>query len=146
MKKNLQELADLLNKALTTEYQARVQYLTDLELIRGTDSIPLREKLAELADEEAGHASKLRSLLADYLMVTPVADMAKVTIASNIPAILTTNLKAEHDAIDLYHKAYIKAKECQPDLPYSYEQFEHTIRHIIMDEEEHIIELQQLQK
>jgi rubrerythrin len=61
--------------------------------------------------------------------------------ASGIPKILRVNLKNEKEAIDFYKQIYRKVTEHKEALPYEYETLEHEIRHIIIEEQEHVTEL-----
>jgi rubrerythrin len=51
------------------------------------------------------------------------------------------NLKGEKDAIDFYKQIYQKAMDNKKELQYEYETLEHELRHIIIDEQEHVSEL-----
>jgi bacterioferritin (cytochrome b1) len=55
--------------------------------------------------------------------------------------ILEVNLKGEKAAIDFYQKIYKTVLEQKNDLQYKFEALEHEIRHIIIEEEEHVTEL-----
>jgi len=54
------KLIDLLNKALSMEYQAIIQYRTHAELIVGEDYEPIKARLLETAADEEKHAERLR--------------------------------------------------------------------------------------
>ena len=144
MKKNLQELTVMLNKGLELEHAARIQYLSHAEILNGPMSEPLRARLREIAGDEAKHEGMFRTLISDYLNSVPSTGIAETKQAENCPAILKVNLSSEKDAIDFYRKIYKKVKECQEELVNSYETFEHEIRHIIIEEQEHVVELEQL--
>jgi len=53
-------------------------------------------------------------------------------------------LAAEKAAVDFYTKIMEKIKEEKENLPYEFWKLEHDVRHVIMDEQEHIAELRQL--
>ena len=144
MKKASKELVGMLNKALETEHQAYVQYLSHAELVDGLNSEAIEARLKEIAEDEEKHQEKLRMLIGKYLYETPSMGMAKTHSAKTIVDILKANLKDEFEAVDLYLKILKKLHEEKESLPYQYLKLEHEIRHIIMDEQEHIAELNQL--
>lgn len=141
MSKLKKELAGLLNKALELEHAARIQYLAHAELIRGLESEKIIERLKEIASDEAGHEDKFRNLIGNYLNEEPSMGIAQTHKASQTVEILEVNLKSEKEAIDFYKQVYNKVVENKQDLQYEFETLEHEIRHIILDEEEHAVEL-----
>ena len=144
MKKASKELVSMLNKALETEHQAYVQYLSHAELVDGLNSEPIEARLKEIAEDEEEHQEKLRTIIGKYLYETPSMGMAKTHTATTIVDILKANLKDEFEAVDLYLKILNKLNEEKENLPYQFLKIEHEIRHIVMEEQEHIAELKQL--
>jgi len=57
---------------------------------------------------------------------------------------LEVNLADEKHAVDVYLGILDKIKEMKNELRYEYFQLEHGVRHVIMDEQEHISELKLL--
>jgi rubrerythrin len=57
---------------------------------------------------------------------------------------LEANLADEKHAVDFYTEILDKVKDMKDELKYEYFQLEHTLRHIIQDEQEHISELKVL--
>jgi bacterioferritin (cytochrome b1) len=139
-----EELITMLNQALALEHAAEIQYLAHAELIKGTNSEKLIERIKEIASDEAKHADKFRTLISSYLGGEPAMELAATHKASGIENILNTNLKDEKIAIDFYKKILDKVLANKDKLTYCYERLEHEIRHIILDEEEHVVELVQL--
>jgi bacterioferritin (cytochrome b1) len=135
------ELIEMLNQALRLEHTARIQYLTHSEMIKGENAEKLIERLKEIASDEEKHESKFRSLISNYLNGEPVMDLAETHRATELKNILEINLKGEKDAIDYYKKIYQKVTENRSALQYTYETLEHEIRHVIVDEQEHVTEL-----
>lgn len=129
------KLVDLLNKALTMEYQAAIQYRTHAELIAGQDYEPIAARLKEIAGDEDKHAEKLRTRIA-MLGAVPATVPAKVSVSDEIPAVLKINVAGEREAIAIY-------REILP-LCRSNVLLEHEIRHILMEEMEHTEEIEQL--
>jgi bacterioferritin (cytochrome b1) len=85
-----------------------------------------------------------RTLIASYLDGVPCMEIAETHPAHDTKAILTTNLADEKTAIDFYKTIYKKVVEHKDDLPYEFTTLEHELRHIILDEEEHVTELKTL--
>jgi len=136
-----QELIKMLNQALELEHAARIQYLAHAELINGLGAEKLVERLKEIASDEAKHEDMFRNLIASYLGGEPSMGLAETHTAKEITKILEVNLKGEKDAVDFYKQIYKKATENKDAFPYEFETLEHEIRHVILDEQEHIIEL-----
>jgi rubrerythrin len=68
-------------------------------------------------------------------------DLAPTHTAQGIKEILEINLKGEKEAIDFYKQIYKKVIENKEQLQYEFETIEHEIRHVIIDEQEHVVEL-----
>jgi bacterioferritin (cytochrome b1) len=135
------ELTEMLNQALRLEHAARIQYLTHAELIKGENAEAQIARLKEIASDEQKHEEKFRGLIGNYLNGEPVMDLAETHRATDLKGILEINLKGEKDAIDYYKKIYQKVTENKTSLQYTFETLEHEIRHIIVDEQEHVTEL-----
>jgi bacterioferritin (cytochrome b1) len=138
------ELVTMLNNALKMEHQARIQYLTHAEQIVGLNAEPIIERLRELASDEAKHEEKFRDLIANYLDGIPTMEMAPAHSANDTLAILNTNLQDEKGALDFYRSIYSKIIENKAAFTYEFETLEHTVRHIIIEEQEHVVELKTL--
>lgn len=136
-----EEIIKMLNQALELEHMAYVQYLSHAEQIDGLNAEPVIARLREIAQDEAGHQKKFRTLIGDYLGGVPSTGIAKAYPAKTIKEILEINLKNEKEAVDLYKKILEKINEEKDNLSYEFFQLEHELRHIIMDEQEHIAEL-----
>jgi bacterioferritin (cytochrome b1) len=135
------ELIKMLNYALQLEYAAIIQYRTHAEMLSGPCSEKLIERLKEIAGDEEKHAEKFRTLISSYLDGEPVMTLAETHKAENLDKILSINLKDEKTAVDFYKDIYRKVIENKDKLQYTFETLEHEIRHIILDEQEHITEL-----
>jgi len=138
------ELIDMLNQALRLEHAARIQYLAQAELVTGLNSEAIVARLKELASDEAEHEEKFRTLIASYLGGEPTMEMAPTHKAKNTTNILKVNLKDEKTAIDFYKQIYAKILANKDKFPYSFETLEHEVRHIILDEQEHVTEIEAL--
>ena len=135
------ELVDMLNHALELEHAARIQYLAHAELIKGINAEKLIERLKEIAADEQKHEEMFRELIGSYLGGEPVMSLAPTHSAGEIKKILEVNLKGEKDAIDFYKQIYRKVTDNKNDLQYEFETLEHSLRHVIIDEQEHVVEL-----
>lgn len=135
------ELVEQLNDALMLEHAARNQYLAHAELLKGIYAEPVIKRLREIASDEEKHQQKFRTLIGDYLGGEPVMDSAETHRAGKTEDILKVNLKDEKHAIDVYEGIYKKVVDSKDALKYEFETLEHEIRHVIMDEQEHVTEL-----
>jgi bacterioferritin (cytochrome b1) len=138
------ELIDMLNQALRLEHAARIQYLAHAEQITGLNAESIIARLRELASDEAKHEAKFRTLISDYLDGIPCMEIAATHPEKEIKAILNTNLHDEKTAIDFYKTIYKKIIENKEAFPYEFETLEHEVRHVILDEQEHVVELKTL--
>lgn len=138
------ELVTMLNEALKLEHAARIQYLAHAELIVGLNTEPLVARLKEIASDEAKHEGMFRNLIANYLDGVPCMELAETHPAKDIKSILDTNLHDEKVAIDFYKSIYKKIVDNKDKFPYEFETLEHVVRHVILDEQEHVIELKTL--
>lgn len=127
-----------LNYALTTEYQAVIQYLTHASIAKGIDSDVVISLLKHIAEEEMKHAEILRERIF-WLGGTPTTDVDKRILAKDINQILKVNTKAEEDAIKMY-KGILKMLNHIEDV----EVYE-AIEKILEDEIEHWEEFKRLQ-
>lgn len=135
------KLVVMLNKALELEHAARIQYLAHAELVTGLNAETVRDRLQEIASDEEKHEEKFRTLIGDYLGGEPSMGLAPTHPAKDIPGILKINLENEKEAIDFYKQIYRKVMESKDSLPYEFETLEHEVRHIIIEEQEHVTEL-----
>lgn len=138
------ELVTMLNQALKMEHQARIQYLTHAEQVSGVNAEPIIARLRELAEDEEKHEGKFRNLIGSYLGGVPSMEIAETHAAKGVDSMLEVNLKDEKGAIDFYKKIYAKILESKDALPYEFEALEHEVRHIILEEQEHVTELKTL--
>ena len=139
-----EELARLLNQALELEQAARIQYLCHAELVDGLNAEPIIARLKEIAGDEEKHEKMFRELLGSYLGATPSMKLAETHPAASIEDILKTNLADEKHAVDVYTGIHKRLTEMKDDFTYEYYQLEHTLRHVIGEEQEHISELKLL--
>lgn len=136
-----EKLVTMLNQALELEHAARIQYLAHAELINGLGAEKIIERLKEIASDEEKHQEMFRNLIGSFLGGEPSMGLAETHKAKDTKDILEVNLKNEKEAIDFYKKIYEEVIGNKKDLQYEFETLEHDIRHVILDEEEHVVEL-----
>lgn len=135
------ELIEMLDQAIRLEHAAAIQYRTHAEAVTGINAETIIERLQELAADEDKHAAKFRKLIGSFLGGIPTMEIGPTHSANDINKILEVNLHDEKSAIDFYKQIYHKIIENKDHLKYNFVTLEHDIRHIILDEEEHITEL-----
>jgi len=137
-----EKILQLLNHALELEHSAHIQYLGHAELIGGLEAEPIIARLKEIASDELKHQAKFRELIG-LLGGVPSLKMAPAYPAKTMKEILVQNIKAEKEAIDTYKKILVELKKEKAN--YYDLLLEHEIRHIAMEEQEHLTELELLQ-
>jgi len=139
-----EKLIKMLDRALGMEHAARIQYLSHAEIVDGINAEPIIARLKELADDEKSHEDTFREMIGGYLGGIPAMAVGKTRTAGTIEEILKVNLAAEKEAVDFYLEIYDKIVEMKDDLKYEFFQLEHSMRHVIQDEQEHISEIKLL--
>ena len=134
-------LVKMLNQALELEHSANIQYLSHAQIVDGLDSEPIIGRLKEIAGDEAKHAELFRELIGNYLGGVPSMGIAETHPARTVKEILEANLADEKHAVDVYSGILDKVGAMKDELKYEYFQIEHTLRHVIQDEQEHIAEI-----
>ena len=137
-------LTEMLNKGLRLEHGARLQYLSHVEMVSGIMSEPVVVRLKEIAEDERKHEEIFRDLIGGYLGGIPTMGLEDTHKAGDLKNMLEVNLKDEKDAIDFYRGIYEKIVANKKKLRYEFETLEHGIRHVIIDEQQHVSELSQL--
>lgn len=137
-----EKIIELLNHGLELEHAAFVQYLSHAEIVDGMTAEPIIARLKEIANDEKTHQEKFRTLIGD-LGGIPSVDFAPRHPAKTIRQILEVNLKDEKTAVDTYRKILEELNK-EKTKGYYDSLLEHEIRHILMEEQEHITELELL--
>jgi len=138
------DIAVMLHEAFELEHAARIQYLSHAQILRGPGSEAIVSRLEEIAQDELKHQCMFRELIGSYLGEIPSMGVSKTSLAKDLKSVLEINLRDEKEAIDLYKSIYSKAAENKAALPYCHEAIEHGLRHIIIDEQDHAVQLSQL--
>jgi len=137
-----EKIIDLLNHALELEHAAYVQYLSHAEVVDGINAEPIIARLKEIADDEKKHQDEFRTLIG-ALGGVPSMEIAETHPAKSIAEILEVNLKDEKIAVDTYRKILEELKK-EKGKGYYDHLLEHEVRHVLMEEQEHITELELL--
>lgn len=137
-----EEIIQLLNHALELEHAAYVQYLSHAEVVDGETAEPIIARLKEIAGDEKIHQDKFRKLIG-LLGGIPSRGLAPTHPAQTIQEILLQNIKDEKEAVDTYRKI-IEALKKEKGKGYYDHLLKHEVRHILMEEQEHITELELL--
>ena len=137
-----ERILQLLNHALELEHAAFVQYLSHAEVVDGINAEPIIARLKEIAGDEKNHQDKFRTLIG-LLGGVPSMNISETHPAKSIKEILEQNLKDEKEAVDTYRKILEDLKKEKGQGYYDF-LLEHEVRHILMEEQEHITELELL--
>jgi len=99
-------LLDALNKSVAREMQVSIQYMRHHVMAVGIGSAAVSEIFQKIAVEEMKHAEKFAERL-NYLGGVPTTKPDPIMVGGDLTKMLSDDLKAEEEAIQLY-KAYIK--------------------------------------
>jgi len=136
------KILELLNHGLELEHAAYIQYLSHAELVDGVNAEPIIARLKEIAGDEKNHQDKFRTLIG-ILGGVPSMKIAPTHAAKDLREILEVNLKDEKEAVDTYRKILEELRKEKGQGYYDH-LLEHDLRHILMEEQEHITELELL--
>jgi len=131
-----EKLLDLLNKDLSLEYTACIQYTQHQAVMKGARYQSIQKELIIHAQEELAHAVIISSQL-DYLGKTPTVEMPPPKVSSDTVEMLNQDLEGENDAIARYTARIKQAEEL--DLYH----LAHQLRNILIVEQEHAMDLEQ---
>ena len=133
MEKN--ELIALLNKDLTMEYSAAIQYIQHAAKITGAQYQSTQKELVIHANEEIGHAIVLAEQIA-FLGGDPTIDVAERYVSDDSTEMLKQDLDGELDAVRRYKERVAQAAEIGE---YG---LKRALEDILIMEEEHARDLQ----
>ena len=97
---------EFLNKALSIEYSAVIQYCQHSALVQGTDRAVYEEFFNESSEEARGHAK----LVSDWIVSlggVPTIEAANIKQATSVVDMLQQDLETEMEALDTYFPGYI---------------------------------------
>ena len=130
-----EKLLELLNKDLSLEYTACVQYTQHQGVIKGAMYQTIQKELVVHAQEELAHATTLVAQIA-YLGGVPTVDMPTPKISNDSRTMLQQDLDGENDAIKRYTLRISQAEEL--NLYHLAQQ----LRNILAVEQEHAMDLE----
>jgi len=105
-----EEMIDLLNKDLTLEYSAAIQYIQHQAVLKGAKYQSIQKELIVHANEEIGHAIQLADQIA-YLGGTPTIEIGERLIADDGEEMLKQDLAGEKDAVARYRVRIAQARD-----------------------------------
>ncbi len=130
------KLIELLNRDLSLEYTACVQYTQHQGVLKGAMYQSMQKELVIHAQEELAHATILASQI-DYLGGVPTIEMPVPKISANNEEMLAQDLEGENDAINRY---IVRIKQAEELNLYHLAQ---QLRNILAVEQEHAMDLEQ---
>lgn len=130
------ELIELLNKDLTKEYAAAIQYIQHAAVMTGAQFGDIIKEMKVHANEEIDHAIVLADQI-DFLGGTPTADVGKIHTTGDNNKMLEQDLAGEEDAIARYKERVEQAEELKEFA------LAQQLRIILAMEQEHAMDLRQ---
>ena len=128
------KLIELLNEDLDREYQAIIAYTVYSQVLKGAAYTDIARELEVHAGEELAHALKISKQI-DYLGGTPTTVPKPVKLSEKPEDLLRFDLENERETIGHY-RTRIRQAEAMGEFALS-----ETIRQIIVQEQEHAIDL-----
>jgi bacterioferritin len=129
-----EEMIELLNEDLAGEYQAIIAYTVYSQTLKGAAYTDIARELELHAGEELLHAIRIAKQI-DYLGGMPVVTPKPVKVTSNPVEMLRADLENERATVGRYRER-IRQAEAMGEFALS-----ETLREIIMQEQEHEIDL-----
>ncbi len=105
-----EEMIELLNKDLTLEYSAAIQYINHSALVTGAEYQAMQKELVVHANEEIGHALVLADQIA-YLGGNPTIEVAERHTSDDSTEMLKQDLEGEKDAVRRYRERIGQARD-----------------------------------
>jgi bacterioferritin len=130
-----EEIIGLLNKDLSMEYAAAVQYIQHAAKITGAEFQSIQKELVVHANEEIGHAIVLAEQIA-FLGGDPTIEVAERYVSDDSVKMLKQDLDGELDAVRRYKERIAQAEEIGE---YG---LKRALEDILIMEEEHARDLQ----
>src|SRR5712691_10293400 len=129
-----QQLIAALNEDLSREYQAIIAYVVYSQVLKGPEYMAIAAELEKHATQELQHALVIAKQI-DYLGGMPVAAAKPVRTSPRAEDMLQFDLDNENETVRNYRE---RVRQCESLGEYALA--EH-IRDILMDEQEHQIDL-----
>lgn len=134
LKVTREQLIELLNEDLAREYQAIIAYTVYSQVIKGAAYTAIAKELEVHAGEELTHALKISKQI-DYLGGSPITVPKPVKTSAKADDMLRFDLENEKETI-LQYRERIRQAESLGEFALS-----ETLREIIAQEQEHLIDL-----
>jgi bacterioferritin len=128
------ELIELLNEDLSREYQAIIGYVVYSQVLKGAAYMNIADQLEQHAAEELKHALTISRQI-DYLGGMPTVTPKPVKTSEKAEDMLRFDLQNEADTIRNYRE---RVRQCEAIGEFAIA--EH-IREILLDEQDHLIDL-----
>jgi bacterioferritin len=127
------KLMECLNKALSIEYSAVIQYCQHSALVSGSERKLFEDFFNDASVEARGHAKKVSDWIVS-LGGVPTIEAAHIQQATDLEEMLRQNLKTEGEALQAYRDAHAAVKG---DLPIKF-----LLEDQIMTEQQDVWELE----
>ena len=131
---DMKQLIDLLNKDLSLEYTAMVQYIQHSGVMTGAQYGDIIKELKIHASEEMQHALTLAEFI-DYFGGFPTVEMPPPATSNDNDKMLRQDLDGELDAVNRYKKRIEQAEELKEFA------LAQALRQILAVEQEHAMDL-----
>jgi bacterioferritin len=129
-----EKLIELLNEDLAREYQAIIAYVNYSQVLKGAEYMAIAQELEVHAGEELRHALIIAKQI-DYLGGSPTVTPKPVKTSDKAREMLRFDLDNENETVRNYRE---RVRQCEELGEFA--MAEH-IREILMDEQEHQIDL-----
>ena len=131
-----EKLIDHLNRDLTLEYSAAIQYINHAAVMTGAAYGDIIKEIKIHANEEIQHAVILADQI-DYLGGKPSIDVGKIYTSDDNDEMLGQDLAGEEDAIKRYKERIEQAEQLKEFA------LAQQLRNILAMEQEHAMDLKQ---
>jgi bacterioferritin len=128
------EMIELLNEDLAREYQAVIAYVNYSQVLKGAEFMDIANELQTHASEELAHALKICKQI-DCLGGSPTVTPKPVKTSDKATDMLKFDLENERLTIENYRER-IRQADAMGEFALS-----ETLRQIIVQEQEHMIDL-----
>jgi len=129
-----ERLIELLNEDLSREYQAIIAYVVYSQVLKGAQYMSIASELEKHAAEELAHALTISKQI-DYLGGMPTVTAKPVRTSEKAEDMLRFDLDNENETVRNYKE---RVRQCEALGEYA--MAEH-IREILVDEQDHLIDL-----
>lgn len=109
----MKKVIEHLNRALSIEYSAVIQYCQHSALVQGTDRAVYEDFLEDASKEARGHAKKVSDWIVS-LGGVPTIEAAHIRQATDLVEMLKQDLETENEALAAYKAAHAETPEDHP--------------------------------